>query len=74
MTDIKVLAALLREQENVATADKAQFTTWTEHDVQRVFHNEESDRLMRGEHTTLSAAERAEVERLAALAAEDSKN
>lgn len=71
MTDIKALAALLREQERAATAEKAEFTTWTEQDVQKMLHSDEADRLMRGEHTTLTADERAEVARLAALAAEE---
>lgn len=74
MTDIYALAALLREQEKAATAEKAQFTTWTEQDVQKMLHSDEADRLMRGEHSTLTTTERAEVERLAALAAEESQN
>ena len=73
MTDVKALAALLREQERAATAEKAEFTTWTEQDVQRMLAGGgEADRLLRGEHTTLTSAERAEVERLANLADEES--
>jgi hypothetical protein len=74
VTDIYALAAMLREQEKAATAEKASFMTWTEQDVQKMFHNDEADRLMRGEHSTLTTAERAEVSRLAKLAAEESQN
>lgn len=75
MTDINTLIALMREQEKAATAEKAEFTTWSESDIQKMLAGDgEVDRLLRGEHTILSAAERAEVARLATLAAEESQN
>ncbi|WP_341954542.1 hypothetical protein [Microbacterium sp. LWH13-1.2] len=74
MTDIYALAALLREQEKAAKVEQAEFTTWTEADIRKMLTGEgEADRLMRGEHATLTAGERAEVARLAALAAEESQ-
>ncbi len=72
MTDINVLMALLREQEKAAKAEKADFDTWTEQDVQKMLAGgAEVDRLLRGESSALTPAERAEVDRLTKLAAED---
>jgi len=73
MTDIRTLVSIMREQEKAATAEKAAFDTWSDQDVRKMLSNDESDRLLRGEHSTLSAAERAEVTRLAKLAAEESQ-
>lgn len=75
MTDLDALIALMRKQERAATAEKAEFTTWSESDIHKMLAGEgEADRLLRGEHTTLTPGERAEVERLANLAAEAAPN
>jgi hypothetical protein len=71
--DLRRLIDGMREQEAAAIEEKKRFHTWTEADSVAVLdpNNPEVARLLRGDHSTLTPAERAEVERLAALSAED---
>lgn len=63
----------LREQDAAAAEDAKRFHRWTEAETVAMLdpNNPEVARLLRGDHSALTPAERAEVDRLAALAAED---
>jgi hypothetical protein len=75
MTDdsLRRLIVGMRAQEAAAREDAKQFHSWTEAETVAMLdpNNAEVARLLRGDHSTLTPAERAEVDRLAALAAED---
>ena len=78
MTDETYFRALIasnRDADRAAAEEAKRFDTWTEADVAKMLdpHNPEVNRLVRGENTTRSAAESAEVERLAKIAAEESR-
>lgn len=61
--DLRALIAAMRPVEE-AHAREEKPTTWTEADIAAIYDNPESHRIARGDESWMSAAERAEVERL----------